>query len=60
MGMTELLNMYVGKEILGGAVDQRRDLSNDLLHPLFFNAFDQVDIWGLSLQDQATKDGSLA
>ena len=59
MGMTELLNTYVGKEILGGAVDQRRDLSNDLLHSLFFNSFDQVDICGLSLQDQVTKDGGL-
>jgi hypothetical protein len=60
MGMTERLNTYAGKEILGGAVDQRRDLSNDLLYSLFFNSFDQVDIWGLGLQDQATKDGGLA
>jgi hypothetical protein len=58
MGMTELLKTYAGREILGGAVDPRRDPSNGFLHSL--NSFDQVDIWGLRMQHRATKHGGLA
>jgi len=45
MGMTELLNTHVGREILGGEVDPRTDRSIErLAPPLLFDSFAQVDM----------------
>lgn len=59
IGMTTLLNRQRAREIWGGGVDQRIDLLNGLLHPPFFNPFDQVDM-GMKMRYQATSDGGLA